>query len=192
MRGEDNRHLRSSPAHTGSPPHAWGRRFMNPGSRKIRRFTPTCVGKTHAHCSAMTTMSVHPHMRGEDAGGLCPCYTRRGSPPHAWGRRRERRGNRRCGRFTPTCVGKTPPTHRNGKATTVHPHMRGEDLGFSVSNRASCGSPPHAWGRRNRDLDMFRYIRFTPTCVGKTPERSCIRRTMSVHPHMRGEDTRVL
>ena len=53
-------------------------------------------------------------------------------------------------------------------------------------------TPPRAWGRlyaggRKQDL-----MRNTPTCVGKTSKRRPIRMGPWKHPHVRGEDVRVV
>ncbi len=90
---------------------------------------------------------------------------------------------------------------------TVHPHMRGEYLGFTPNTGHICGSPPHAWGIRYRKPGLNRCQRFTPTCVGNTHvllhkgyyrrfTPTCVGNTayiksatgaIAVHPHMRGE-----
>ena len=69
---------------------------------------------------------------------------------------------------TPTCVGKTRPafvvTVRNWK----HPHMRGEDVLRLPVKAIIIETPPHAWGRRERELPCGVGDGNTPTCVGKT------------------------
>jgi len=50
------------------------------------------------------------------------------------------------------------------------------------------GSPPRAWGRRTSGLLRRAVVRFTPTCVGKTPSVSMTASPTPVHPHVRGED----
>ncbi len=107
-------------------------------------------------------------MRGEDDTQNHLISSHLGSPPHAWGRPSALRLRNRLHRFTPTCVGKTSTSSLHNQASSVHPHMRGEDS-------------KSAW-------TFEQFIRFTPTCVGKTyctARTSC---TITVHPHMRGED----
>jgi len=74
-------------------------------------------------------------------------------------------------RFTPTCVGNTPPTgtkhrfnvgspprawgilarhHHRRRARAVHPHVRGEYARSLYARRACAGSPPRAWGILSR------------------------------------------
>ncbi len=91
-------------------------------------------------------------------------------------------------RFTPTCVGKTPPALGSCPATPVHPHMRGEDYDRSAYSSSFSGSPPHAWGRLLGPKQNRLSCRFTPTCVGKTASRASASLRLPVHPHMRGED----
>ena len=49
-----------------------------------------------------------------------------GSPPHAWGIRRTPQALESRIRFTPTRVGNTRKCVTSPRATTVHPHTRGE------------------------------------------------------------------
>jgi len=187
----------------------------DPHSIHGHRFTPTCVGKTskNARSGVMPSGSpprawgrhqvvpavwrqptVHPHVRGEDYGlreveevrlrftptcvgktsaARLMLFPSCGSPPRAWGRR--------------------PLALRTDDLRAVHPHVRGEDDRLQLS--------------------FARVIRFTPTCVGKTilvsapatstngsPPRAWgrllqfywMRLTISVHPHVRGEDSCML
>ena len=91
-----------------------------------------------------------------------------GSPPRAWGRLGDRHPRAASLRFTPTCVGKTPTFAGKSATTSVHPHVRGEDCPSFATPRHDAGSPPRAWGRRNRPNRTPATWRFTPTCVGKT------------------------
>ncbi len=148
-------------------------------------------------------------MRGEDVFNRAPGHTRSGSPPHAWGRHWWQLATAFGLRFTPTCVGKTVAMRKTFPSRSVHPHMRGEDFSLlitfsrlfgspphawgrlasrSVCDRAA-GSPPHAWGRPLLLADICNCPRFTPTCVGKTVPHIERIYSLSVHPHMRGEDS---
>src|SRR5207249_4468061 len=109
---------------------------------------------------------VHPHMRGDNSGSSPSRVSVAGPPPHAWGQRVERvaelahdgppphawgqrtrlRLNRWLLRSTPTCVGTTWRSRRAPHPPSVHPHMRGDNGGFSLSAAACAGPPPHAWG----------------------------------------------
>src|SRR5437588_371449 len=70
-------------------------------------------------------------------------------------------------RFTPTRVGNT-----SWASTTLS---------------ASSGSPPHAWGIRDRRRDGGPGCRFTPTRVGNTLRPAIPAGECTVHPHTRGE-----
>ena len=190
MRGEDGIAKPTQPQAAGSPPHAWGRLHTGQARRPSWRFTPTCVGKTARSPSCGSGHPVHPHMRGEDqysgskkssrmrftptCVGKTSIPARRnhhvcGSPPHAWGRRADTSLCNSPSRFTPTCVGKTIGATLLSTTISVHPHMRGEDtMAYSIDYPLG-GSPPHAWGRRGRDVVWHNIS--------------------SVHPHMRGEDS---
>ena len=56
----------------GSPPRAWGILHSSHFHATRHRFTPTCVGNTVINSAILSTISVHPHVRGEYAGcGVC-------------------------------------------------------------------------------------------------------------------------
>src|SRR5204863_7034992 len=89
-----------------------------------------------------------------------------GSPPRAWGRRREHGADRGPGRFTPTRVGTTTARSSGSTPTAVHPHARGDDDLDARAADYGVGSPPRAWGRRPRLVRNHHIHRFTPTRVG--------------------------
>ena len=57
-------------------------------------------------------------------------------------------------------------------ATAVHPHVCGDDRLAPRAEAISSGSPPRVWGRRQFPGKIAPRDRFTPTCVGTTPDRS--------------------
>ena len=91
----------------GSPPRVWGKPFEGRNADLNQRFTPTCVGKTDLLEVACRTVSVHPHVCGENIRGWKCCDYTYGSPPRVWGKRIPFRAFCHPRRFTPTCVGKT-------------------------------------------------------------------------------------
>src|SRR5439155_730890 len=95
-----------------------------------------------------------------------------GSSPHAWGTHELYGPRWQRKRFIPTCVGNTP------SGGGGHPH--------------ESGSSPHAWGTPTAALAEPTGYRFIPTCVGNTKLLNTIYGIISVHPHMRGEHTRLL
>ena len=147
MRGENLFFRNCSPGYSGSPPHAWGKCFINIFSKLHDRFTPTCVGKIIFLLHYYPIISVHPHMRGENWYGTPQKCGYFGSPPHAWGKFQQSSYRQTNYRFTPTCVGKIPGTDKSLFALSVHPHMRGENIGVKGLEFLFLGSPPHAWGK---------------------------------------------
>ncbi len=150
----------------GSPPHAWGRRFAASIPIRSRRFTPTCVGTACHYHQCLAWPAVHPHMRGDGKWNHGTRCQRFGSPPHAWGRRKAACRHKPGWRFTPTCVGTANRSCAPAYISTVHPHMRGDGRGYSISASIYDGSPPHAWGRLDNPPYRLTSLRFTPTCVG--------------------------
>jgi len=175
----------------GSPPRAWGRPVIDQKRNLKRRFTPTGVGTTHWQARLWNKRTVHPHGRGDDGGELTSPRTSSGSPPRAWGRRDSDFRKSASLRFTPTGVGTTPLRLYRLDVGKVHPHGRGDDLAGDYQWFAHFGSPPRAWGRPARQIPFDGGVRFTPTGVGTT--NCCCEWALitPVHPHGRGDDTRV-
>ena len=118
------------PHNHGSPPHAWGQRQLPSGAR--------------------LSISVHPHMRGDNPTFTCLAIV--------------------ALRFTPTCVGTTDCSwYSLHHSRTVHPHMRGDNfltdgqLGSPVRFTPTCVGTTSPWFLPTAVLS-----RFTPTCVGTT------------------------
>ena len=155
-------------ASPGSPPRAWGIHPRQLSVTSANRFTPTCVGNTASGQRIRRNSAVHPHVRGEYVDQSLGCYGVVGSPPRAWGIRQLPINPNRLCRFTPTCVGNTLPIWRLPPIPAVHPHVRGEYMGFSWWSYGAGGSPPRAWGIREALPAGGWASRFTPTCVGNT------------------------
>ena len=90
-------------------------------------------------------------------------------------------------RFTPTCVGNTKDQCDDRGRASVHPHVRGEYSSQYPCPIPAFGSPPRAWGIHCIRCPKLCTVRFTPTCVGNTPEPLPIPPASAVHPHVRGE-----
>ncbi len=123
---------------TSSPPHAWGILLHAPRQVAQHRFTPTRVANTARRIRDAAPRAVHPHTRGEYGSFNRRIHSAAGSPPHAWGIRRGLAKRRSSGRFTPTCVGNTPPCKSKRPSRPVHPHTRGEYKRSGVA--------VHGWG----------------------------------------------
>src|SRR6185312_9038171 len=133
----------------------------------VRRFTPTCVGKSRPISRSQSSFMVHPHVRGEVATLSAAVGA--------------------AIRFTPTCVGKSAANPLITIRASVHPHVRGEVSHSLVTSPSSDGSPPRAWGSRSRPTRARNSTRFTPTCVGKSGCGAPTPGSNTVHPHVRGE-----
>ena len=116
---------------SGSPPHARGRLSGRLTRIEKERITPACAGKTCSDDVVYVLVGDHPRMRGEDARSIPSRMPEGGSPPHARGRRRRRRGLFDYSWITPACAGKTTLFRSPGRGFRDHPRMRGEDWGFS-------------------------------------------------------------
>ncbi len=111
-----------------------------------------------------------------------------GSPPRAWGQRRGGESADPPARFTPTGVGTTINEKSAALKMTVHPHGRGDNTSWIGHVDYVDGSPPRAWGQRNRRTRLPARFRFTPTGVGTTAAPPGTLRFSTVHPHGRGDN----
>ena len=113
-----------------------------------------------------------------------------GSPPRAWGQRRQPIRDRASPRFTPTRVGTTCNAPSGTAAPAVHPHARGDNVHCVELTFVVIGSPPRAWGQRLISGTGAGGGRFTPTRVGTTTLPAAARVCAPVHPHARGDNAR--
>ncbi len=171
----------------GSSPRAWGTRSLPrlvvPGSR----FIPTGVGNTSPPRRMRYCTAVHPHGRGEHNGTTSNAVTVTGSSPRAWGTQRALSYSSRAAWFIPTGVGNTSDHIISSVSISVHPHGRGEHLGYTLFSSRDPGSSPRAWGTLVFPRCLPLILRFIPTGVGNTRAEARPRRTHAVHPHGRGE-----
>ncbi len=170
VRGDDGIESKNWAIAVGLPPRAWGRRDLSDHLYPFFRFTPTCVGTTHAYllrrpCKRFTptcvgttpparieisSASVYPHVRGDDISSWVNSPGYCGLPPRAWGRQVHTNRNIPGRRFTPTCVGTTSPASSSRLMTSVYPHVRGDDSSSLFEKSSIPGLPPRAWGRRQK------------------------------------------
>ena len=191
IRGENYANAQGVHEADGSPPHTWGKwSGCWPWSR-----TPT----------------VHPHISGENEHGQRAHHAGERFTPTYVGKIRGGEAQRTpADRFTPTYVGKMKgigielnsdygsPPHTWGKChqqgycvadSSVHPHIRGENVARPCSALHGAGSPPHTWGKCPNGIASVAVPRFTPTYVGKMAATGEVRPGSPVHPHIRGENT---
>ena len=173
---------------TRAHPHTRGDdRRARPAARVVR-LTPTRVGTTRWRATSSYRASAHPHTRGDDTRHVQLAGRDGGSPPHAWGRPRDR--VRSIGRngLTPTRVGTTMLRRSRKRLRRAHPHTRGDDATASAAVPSDRGSPPHAWGRPF-STPAGNYRRgLTPTRVGTTIRPRDVWVASGAHPHTRGDD----
>ena len=147
------------------------------------------MGTTQSVQPVMDVFTVHPHVRGDNGCPQysCPCRVRFtptcvgttakqwrdgdwdiGSPPRAWGQPNNSSSFSNPKRFTPTCVGTTHCCCRRRQRCEVHPHVRGDNSLPQPGPADGRGSPPRAWGQRQK--------------AGRGTDRQ------QVHPHVRGDN----
>ena len=90
-------------------------------------------------------------------------------------------------RFIPACAGNRQHEQRNCRAGAVHPRMRGEQRGSSLSLGWIAGSSPHARGTEHRLRIAGVPDRFIPACAGNRSSAATAGPPATVHPRMRGE-----
>ncbi len=189
MRGENSVSIVRLEFQTGTPPHAWGKRYPVLNAHPLNRYTPTCVGKTPSATQTDSQSAVHPHMRGENDVSTATVKYIYGTPPHAWGKHDARQHERFLLRYTPTCVGKTRSARNFLVHVEVHPHMRGENWQSANILTAGLGTPPHAWGKLPDRRPRNQLHKVHPHMRGENDHSQRISRwRWMVHPHMRGEN----
>ncbi len=192
--------LRQLAADTGD--HATGRsaaRFAPPweiprggaNRRSVDRFIPRLWGNIGPAWSPSMSIPAHPHARGEHQAASAAATIDDGSSPHPWGTRRAPGQGQGIPRFIPTPVGNTAARHHHRTTRPVHPHTRGEHQNSTDYAQHTYGSSPHPWGTLHLRIRRCSDRRFIPTPVGNTLAQRCVPRWLSVHPHTRGEHSRL-
>ena len=171
----------------GSPPRAWGLLARARRDAPLHRLTPTCVGTAVAHRCSRSAKAAHPHVRGDCASMSRTERARLGSPPRAWGLRHLVPLVNRGFRLTPTCVGTARWPDRRRAGAPAHPHVRGDCDRVHRVAAGEHGSPPRAWGLRQRAPAPAVRFRLTPTCVGTARCRASAAPRCPAHPHVRGD-----
>ena len=90
-------------------------------------------------------------------------------------------------RFIPTPVGNAASCSARIRATSVHPHARGECGRMAIAPACGPGSSPRPWGMHIDIISQYIYLRFIPTPVGNALVDISNDRLCAVHPHARGE-----
>ena len=145
------------------------------------------MGNTSLNPCILTSVTVHPHTRGEHYIIITNFINFYGSSPHTWGTPQQYNHFHLLQRFIPTHVGNTVSVMSCTLLSAVHPHTRGEHLVSQLASGAVHGSSPHTWGTRVAPGLYGSVCRFIPTHVGNTNLRSADDPARAVHPHTRGE-----
>ena len=134
----------------------------------------------------------HPHLHGEDDFAFSASDFGIETPPPTWGRRSMYQRGKLCFRNTPTYMGKTGEQFRLFQKDEKHPHLHGEDAKLVFVGDRKQETPPPTWGRPCKDPVIRCQRRNTPTYMGKTGYRTRCKGCFWKHPHLHGEDTKVL
>ena len=158
----------------GSSPRVWGTLSTIKYWTVVLRFIPTCVGNATTGSTCRGHRSVHPHVCGERSRQSSNVIVEVGSSPRVWGTLVPGLGQRRQGRFIPTCVGNANSEGTRCPACTVHPHVCGERAISNYPIHSVLGSSPRVWGTLKRLPVCVPRFRFIPTCVGNAGCKSAI------------------
>ena len=146
------------------------------------------MGTIATATATTTSLTVHPHGRGDNHPWAITKTYIHGSPPRAWGQCRRAGRHEPQRRFTPTGVGTIKSLPVSSYHPPVHPHGRGDNPAGRRIDPPLCGSPPRAWGQCPSPRTRRRTHRFTPTGVGTIRAGVQTARRAAVHPHGRGDN----
>ncbi len=172
---------------TGSSPRMRGTGYLPPCRFVNVRFIPTCAGSRAGNPNRIPSMTVHPHVRGEQfiRPSLPSCTG--GSSPRARGAESNHCRHPRWCRFLPTCAGSRGQGSRPVEPAPVHPHVRGEQVRTLDLGIKSPGSSPRARGAAKHRQHLAECPRFIPACAGSRLAGFNPAHNGSVHPRVRGE-----
>ena len=187
LRGEHDSLTVCSMCVVGSSPPARGTYKLTARRTLSPRFIPACAGNMELLFDEITPETVHPRLRGEHVGEMEAVLSPIGSSPPARGTCCSRRRRCRTDRFIPACAGNIRPRCRNARASSVHPRLRGEHSAPLKTTASPSGSSPPARGTFHHVVGPVLAGRFIPACAGNMVLQPPRRRTMAVHPRLRGE-----
>ncbi len=187
-RGENLAFVYNHGIHAGPSPRAWGKHIDVDSRGAFDGTIPTGVGKTLAYIHYNVSITDHPHGRGENDSSRSPRGPEGGPSPRAWGKPISILQRIRKRRTIPTGVGKTSQKIQPIIYFADHPHGRGENCPSCATVGLKTGPSPRAWGKRGHHSREGSVAGTIPTGVGKTCHSSKTTRTLSDHPHGRGEN----
>ncbi len=173
----------------GPSPRAWGERSSFLFGYLNQRTIPTRVGRTYRERYPGMHPTDHPHARGENIIAHHVSVAISGPSPRAWGEPSLLVLAVIRLRTIPTRVGRTSCRLFHQSFAADHPHARGENRFNSEVGRRDRGPSPRAWGEQQEDNYPLQLRRTIPTRVGRTFLSMPGSRSVSDHPHARGENT---
>ena len=146
--GQSSVPVQSLSSAPGSPPRAWGQCNRFTAVLADAWFTPTGVGTMSSpRMITPSSVTVHPHGRGDNAESWSNQETILGSPPRAWGQFVHRRSSHlRALGSPPRAWGQCLPQSSRNDSQPVHPHGRGDNDEFDEVVAARGLVHPHGRG----------------------------------------------
>ena len=174
----------------GSSPRTRGAGLVFRRALIAQRFIPTYAGSRLAIAVYRVETAVHPHVRGEQSKPPQSISTSPGSSPRTRGAGWRLVVADDNGRFIPTYAGSSNFRHSEYAARAVHPHVRGEQIAGVVAGVVVVGSSPRTRGAGERGRRWGAVVRFIPTYAGSRWRKFLASASLTVHPHVRGEQGR--
>ena len=154
---------------------------------QLFRFIPACAGIGAAASPPPEYPSVHPRLRGDRAESAIAEVNSGGSSPPARGSACRAGHTFTFQRFIPACAGIGPALALATAPVPVHPRLRGDRIGLSVSSALLGGSSPPARGSAQSSSCKTPCGRFIPACAGIGSRKKWSPTPGAVHPRLRGD-----
>ena len=187
LRGERRSAAAWEVAAAGSSPLARGTDERDLLLRVQVRFIPACAGNGPCRSGRWKIEPVHPRLRGERSVSYFWAGMGSGSSPLARGTDLAPGHGHLRHRFIPACAGNGSTSLDLPGTRAVHPRLRGERAAELGPEVAGVGSSPLARGTGPASARFVRAGRFIPACAGNGTGICSSRKSLSVHPRLRGE-----
>ena len=175
---------------TGSSPHGRGTDCQVIVFATCVRFIPAWAGNSRNTRVALSTLSVHPRMGGEQGVLMTQITTPGGSSPHGRGTGSWVFSLAARPRFIPAWAGNRASSSGAAPLFPVHPRMGGEQSCFGSGFSVGSGSSPHGRGTGLFFINMRLFLRFIPAWAGNRWSCQFDFGVSSVHPRMGGEQSK--
>ena len=147
-------------------PHAWGWSDGTIRMLHTQVVFPTRVGMVRRPRLTPCGTSCFPHTRGDGPRLPAPLVPALAFSPHAWGWSGTAGRQNRAGIVFPTRVGMVRLKKTIDEGRRRFPHTRGDGPSANLSDVASVGFSPHAWGWSANSPRATRSSAVFPTRVG--------------------------